>query len=109
MYVSDMRAVHAIPVLLLLAVLATGCAPERFEEYPPMEVPDDYQEDPDRDAPAPAGFVADAQTAVLHRVRCPLVKEVAPRDRVFFAKPWQALNVGYSPCDLCEPLGASGE
>lgn len=51
-------------------------------------------------ADARAGVVT---TRVFHAMDCSLLKGMPTADQIRFTSKWDALDTGYSPCELCRP------
>jgi hypothetical protein len=102
MYAPGVRPVHGIPLFALALLFAGSCGSTTGDLPPVFPDPEPPPEHVVREPPS--GFLGDPTDRFVHRVDCPRAASVDPAKRQFWAWPWEALDAGYAPCRLCEPM-----
>jgi hypothetical protein len=102
MYGYTMRAVHGIPLFLLLALLPGACGTPAGDLPPVFPAPEPPTPQVVREPPS--GFLGNPVDRIFHRTDCPRAQTIDPAKRQFWAWPWEALDAGYAPCRTCEPM-----
>jgi len=79
---------------------------DRLQESILAELPSKLLTDSDAGIPedTPGAFVADKVNKVFHRPGCDMVGRIGASDRESYETPFDALNFGYHPCEICRPL-----